>query len=77
MTRLERLYYTTGVQDCDNAFDGNDVPTADNLREAWAFSHADSLEPDERPYAESLREAWVRGWLECAAVHVAREARNA
>lgn len=74
LTELRRLYYATGIQDCDNAYNGDDVPSADDLREGWEHSHADSLEPDEQPHAEALREAWVRGWLECAAVHVAQDA---
>lgn len=74
LTELKRLYYATGIQDCDNAFDGNDVPSADDLREGWEYSHADSLETDERPHAETLREEWVRGWLECAAIIAAKEA---
>ena len=73
MTHLESLYYTTGCQDCCSVFDGDDVPSADDLREGWAFSHADSLETDEQPHAEALREAWIRGWLECATAQVKRE----
>lgn len=76
MTHLESLYYATGVQDCDNVFDGDDVPSADDLREGWEYSHADDLMPDEKPHAEALREAWVRGWMDCAAVHVKREAER-
>ena len=73
MTHLESLYYTTGCQDCCNVFDGDDVPSADDLREGWQHGHADTLTPEDAPHAEALREAWVRGWLECATAQVKRE----
>jgi hypothetical protein len=73
LQEMIRLYYATGVQDCANVFDGNDVPTADDLREAWEYGHSDSLEADELPHAEALREAWVSGWTTTARRYVAAE----
>jgi len=72
-TQLESIYYRTGVQDCENVFDGNDVPTVEDLREAWAFSFADSLEPNEALIADDLREAWIDGWTTTARRYVAAE----
>lgn len=72
LAERKRDYYRTGIQDCDNVFDGDDVPTADDLREAFDVSH--ELDAEDVPHKDALREEWVRGWLECAAVHVARDA---
>jgi ribosome modulation factor len=68
------LFYRTGEQDCGNMFDGDDVPSADDLREAWQHSHAADLEPDVAPYADAVRDAWVQGWRDAAAGYVAQEA---
>lgn len=65
------LFYRTGVQDCANVFDGDNVPSADDLREAWTHGHADSLEPDEAAIADTLRDAWVNGWRAAAQGYVA------
>jgi hypothetical protein len=67
---LINIFYQTGVQDCANVFDGDDVPEADELREAWTFSHADNLGPDEALIADELREAWVDGWITTARRYV-------
>lgn len=76
LTVADRIvdFYVTGIQDCDNIFDGDDVPSADELREGWEYSHAGTLWEDDVPYTEMLREAWVRGWLDRASAHMAREA---
>lgn len=74
MTQRERDYYRTGEQDCDNVFDSNDVPTADDLREAFDASF--ELDPDDVPHKLALRDAWMRGWMETAAYHVARDAKR-
>jgi hypothetical protein len=80
LKEMIRAHYATGVQDCANAFDGDDVPTADDLREAWGYGHGESLEADELPHAEALREAWVSGWMAAAKGYVteyaARRARE-
>jgi len=69
--QLESIYYRTGVQDCENVFDADDVPAESDLRDAWAFSHADSLEPHEALIADDLRAAWIDGWLTTARRYVA------
>lgn len=74
LAERKRDYYRTGEQDCDNTFDGDDVPTADDLREA--FNASFELDPDDVPHKTALREAWVRGWMETAAYHVARNAKR-
>jgi hypothetical protein len=75
-----RNYYATGLQDCANVFDGDDVPTVDDLREGWAYGNGASLESDELPHADALRDAWVAGWLTAANGYVteyhARRARE-
>jgi hypothetical protein len=73
MTHLESLYYTTGCQDCCNVFDGDDVPTADDLREGWEYGHASDEIWNDQAQALACRDAWVRGWLECATAQVKRE----
>lgn len=70
----KRDFYLTGIQDCDNVFDGDDVPTADDLREA--FDACETLDEADVPHAAVLRAEWVRGWLECAAAHVEADARR-
>lgn len=72
MTRseCEALYYATGWQDCGNTFDGDDVPSVDDLRDGWEYGHADSLADDTLPYADAARDAWIRGWRDCAEGYV-------
>jgi len=70
LKEMIRAHYATGLQDCAHAFDGDDVPTADDLREAWDYGEGDSLEADELPHAEALREAWVSGWMAAAKGYV-------
>ncbi len=71
LTKAERIrdYRRTGWQDCDNAFDGDDVPSANDLRESFdAYHEWDEFDLPE--WRADLRDAWVNGWLNAAAVHV-------
>jgi len=77
LSKAERLwdYRRTGHGDCDNVFDGDDVPSADDLREAFDAHHM-PLETYDAEMHVDLREAWVQGWLERASVHVERYRRE-
>lgn len=74
-TNLAELYYRTGVQDCANTFDGDDVPSAEELAETADRMRDDALDDGaSSDEADACAAAWVNGWRTQASREVARYA---
>ena len=75
MTALETLYYRTGVQDCANTFDGDEVPSIEDLSETADTMRLDALADGATiADADACAAAWIAGWRTQAAREVARYA---